>query len=144
MGERISEQMGKILLVLAIAGAGFAIGMNPYEPVSFPEAEQIGDSQAVQVDWSGKPAEGTAALSEPFFAGGTREDYRGGERFVWVPERKVKEFEPINLDVPIATARVASPPQLLPTPGPGLEGTAGLPRWGEEFAPPKVEAPNAP
>ena len=52
-------------------------------------------------------------------------------------------FEPIDLDVP--PAGLLRPPQILPNPGPALEGTHELPRWGDELPPlavPEEETPN--
>jgi hypothetical protein len=60
-------------------------------------------------------------------------------RCVFEPEKQVTVFQPIELDIP--TPGVKRPAQLLPEPGPSLEGTEKLPRWGDEF--PKVKTASA-
>ena len=55
-----------------------------------------------------------------------------------VPPKLLKEFIPVDLEIP--PAGILRPAQLLPDPGPSLEGTDRLPRFGDEMPPVKLTA----
>lgn len=124
----INEQLGRILLVVAIVVTIVTIGMNPS-----PSVEAMPDVKREVVVELNRAA--LAALSkETYFV--PESTLTASTRCVFEPEKQVVVFQPIELDIP--TPGVKRPAQLLPEPGPSLEGTEKLPRWGDEF--PKVKA----
>ncbi|MCX7805631.1 MAG: hypothetical protein N3A38_10635 [Planctomycetota bacterium] len=84
------------------------------------------------------PKSHARAVAAPFPAESVSE-YTAGERFVFVAERKVVEFHPVDLDVPESGIREAPP--LLPSPGPSLEGAMKLAKSSTIPSPPKTEKP---
>lgn len=129
MVELIEQQLGRILLGVAVVWTVTAAWINNVPQVEFPEEKKVKDEKAVQVELD----ETTLKTANPeiFFPDRGAEDYRGRAWFPFVPPVKTFIFEPVELKVP--TTDLMRPPQLLPSPGPSLEGTHGLPRWGEEF-----------
>lgn len=125
----VNEQFGRILLGLSVLATIILWSQNG--SLNLP---QITDSDKqrqvmVELDKAGLPT----ASPEKFFVSGNGASFAGGERFIFVAEKKIIPFQPVELDVPPAT--VGAPAQLLPDPGPTLEGTAKLPRFGEELPP---------
>jgi hypothetical protein len=127
--QMLSDQIGKILLVLAVVIAGAGIYLNP--PQSIDEVPQSLLNRPVQVELD---KTSLAALgNETFFTQDDGSQYAGVQRAVWVKEKISIVFQPVELDIP--PANIMRPPQLLPEPGPSLEGSHKLPRFGDEFAP---------
>ncbi len=83
------------------------------------------------------PRTSARAVPAPFPSENASE-YTAGERFVFVAERKVVEFHPVDLDVPDSGIRKAPP--LLPSPGPSLEGAMKL-KSVSASVPQKSDAP---
>jgi hypothetical protein len=126
MKDWINQQFGRILLGAAIAITAVASHLQapPAPPASF-SAEAPG---SLQVKLDVKALE--AASSEKYFPPGKGADYMGGERFVFVPEKKVRVYEKVELDLPLTSVMAA--PTVLPEPGPTLQGAHDLPRM-EKF-----------
>lgn len=126
----ISQQIGRVLLIAAIAVTAASIGYNTYlglDPV--PDADL---QRAVQVELDTSTLAVSAA--EVYFAAGPATAYMGEEdKSLFVAPKKVRVFVPIELDIP--PAGVMRSAQVLPDPGPSLDGSAKLPRYGEEFPP---------
>lgn len=132
MLDLIDEQLGRLLLIAAI-GFTVAVGVvGGSTAAHFPDEETVKDASAVQVPLA---AEQLLPV-ETYFPEQDAAFYRGSENFVFVKPKEVKQYEAIDLEVP--PAAVMRPPGVLPNPGPSLEGTEGLPRWGEELAPPAM------
>ncbi len=129
MKDLLEEHLGRILLALALAWAGAAAFWGQIPPFEFTGEREISDAEKVQV----KIALEKSAAAETFFPERTSAEYREPAPTVFVPEKKVIEYRPVELTIPPAS--VSRPPQLLPSPGPALEGTSSLPRWGDEFSP---------
>ena len=128
--DLINEQLGRILLVLAIAWAISAGWLNRPVKTVFPN--KIKNKENVQVGLQEDSLK--TANPEVFYAAeGLDEAYRGPDRYPFVPPVVVFVFQSVPLKVPTAT--LMPPPMVLPSPGPMLEGTDGLPRWGDEFPP---------
>jgi hypothetical protein len=125
----LNQQLGRILLVLALGLAGAAIYFNP--PQKLEEVSQSDASRPVRVtlDQGALKALG----DEVFFTQDDDTHFMGVTRAVWVKEKTILVFQPVDLEIPPAS--VMRPPQLLPEPGPSLEGASKLPRFGDEFAP---------
>lgn len=124
----INDQLGRILLVVAIAATVIAISMNPS-----PSVEAMPDVKREVIVELNKTA--LAALSkEAYFV--TDSPLTASTRCVFEPEKQIVIFQPIDLDIP--QPGVKRPAQLLPDPGPSLEGSETLPRWGDEF--PKIKS----
>jgi len=128
MMRLLNQQLGKLLLVLAIGLTVLGFMLSP-PPKSEPLPEEL-TTKPVNVELDKKSL--ATASSEVFFAPDSPE-YAGGDRFIFVPERRIVEFVPIDLDIPPATVMRA--PQLLPEPGPSLEGSHKLLRFGDELPP---------
>lgn len=122
----IDEQLGRILLAIAVFGAGAAAWTN--QPRRFEEIPKNKRSVQVELDKSAL----TATANEVFFLADDGTQYSAGKR-VFLQAKVVKPYEPVELGLP--PAGVMRPPQVLPEPGPALEGTAKLPRFGDEFSP---------
>ena len=123
----INTQLGRLLLGLAAAWTVCCIafsGGSELQPHSFSVQEK---PVHVELD--------TAALAkekdENYFPSKPVDFYAGSEHCVFVPEKKIREYEAVDLDIP--PAPVMRPPQLLPDPGPALEGTLKLARFGDEL-----------
>jgi len=124
----INAQLGRILLVLAIVLTLASASYNG--PRVLPEVDQKSLERPVLVALD-KSTLGVAS-SEQYFAKGPGSNYEG-TREVFVRPKLVKEFVPVLLELP--PAGIARAPQVLPEPGPSLEGSVKLPRYGEEFPP---------
>jgi hypothetical protein len=132
----INAQLGRIFLVSAAVIVAVTMQMNAPRPL--PEVEQKELTRPVLVDLD--KAELAVASSEVYFAEGPMAKYAGSERFVFVAEKKIKEFVPVLLELPPAS--VMRPPMILTEPGPALEGAHTLPRYGDEFPPVTVTPPD--
>ena len=137
MIDFLDAQLGRIFLVLAIAWSVAAALLNPPVGVSFPEQAQVPQAGEVMVKLD--PKKLATASPEIHFPDRTPQEYRGREHPIFVPEKRKFEFQPVDLTVP--QANVPRAPQVLPSPGPALEGTEKLPRWGEELPPLTPPAP---
>lgn len=133
MKDRILEffdaQLGRVLLVIALLLGGWAWYANRYEPL--PKELTEAPPRAVYVEL--EPKAMSLASTETYYVAANPELYNKGGRFVFVPEVTVTQFVPVELDIPPIS--IKRPPQILPDPGPSLEGAHGLPRFGDEFAP---------
>ena len=129
------EHIGKVLLALALAWGGLCLYANM--PSGFKtQLAQIEDAPKLDayVDLEQKAL--SKASAETYFVTGPADNYVASGRFVFVPETIVKQFVPVELDTPPLSVKRA--PQLLPDPGPSLEGADKLPRFGDEFPPPSA------
>ena len=125
----INELLGKILLGLAVVIAGAGIYLNPAQPTDEVPQSLLNRPVQVELDKSSLAALG----NETFFTQDDGSQFAGSQRAVWVKEKIMIVFQPVDLDIPPAS--IMRPPQLLPEPGPTLEGSHKLPRFGDEFAP---------
>ncbi|MCW8130949.1 MAG: hypothetical protein KIS92_11405 [Planctomycetota bacterium] len=137
MLDLIDEQLGRLLFVAALGFSVAVAVVGGSTEARFPDEETVKDHAAVQVPLAAEQL----LPAETYFPEQDAAYYRGSDTFVFVKPKEVKQYEAIDLDVP--PAAVMRPPGVLPSPGPSLEGTEGLPRWGEELpAPlPSGEAP---
>ena len=136
MQELLDEQLGRLLLLAAIffaAAVTFAGGKTA--PV-FEGGAEVKDAEQLQVDLAAEQQ----APKETYFAAGDADTYRGSSRHVFVKPKVTKQYEAVELSIP--PAAVMRPPGLVTSPGPNLDGTTALPRWGEELPPPKVAPPD--
>ncbi|HEY3321144.1 MAG TPA: hypothetical protein VGP72_11810 [Planctomycetota bacterium] len=117
----INEQLGRILLGLAVVAAVFLVTSNP----AAKTYSVGGTERPVQVKLD--QAALTALSTESYFA----EAPVISKRTIIEKDPEVRKFEPVDLDLPPANVR--RPAQLLPEPGPSLEGSDKLPRFGDEF-----------
>ncbi len=130
--ELIDAELGKVLLVIALLWAGWTVYANWYQPL--PENLVKVETRPVYVEMD--PKAKSQDLSEVYYVAGESAPYIVPGIFVFVPEVITKQFSPVELDIPQLT--VKRPPQLLPEPGPSLEGADKLPRFGDEFPPPSA------
>ncbi len=137
MQDLIDKQLGRILLGIAIVWSIVIASMNMSEEVTFPGEIQKSAAKDIQVELDVTTL--ATASPEQYFPTQDPKELRGSGKFPFVPPVKVFEFTPVSLSVPLTG--LEPPPQVLPSPGPALEGTAGLPRWGEEFKP--LQAPES-
>ena len=128
MSDFFDAALGKLLLTAAVLWTVAATAVAWYRPLPEELTEQAAGPVQVELD----PALLLPAQGEDWFAPGAGADYLRG-RTVFVPEKKIIVFQPVDLDVPPLSP--PSPPRLLPENGPPLEKTLGLPRWGQEFPP---------
>ncbi|MCZ7646524.1 MAG: hypothetical protein M5U26_14770 [Planctomycetota bacterium] len=128
--ELLDAQLGRILLVASIAWFAAAVALNPVVRTDRSGEERIKDRENVTVPLD-ESTLATAAV-ESYFPREKTEAYEEGQ-IVWVPEKKKFEYKPVTLEVPVAG--LMRPPMVLPSPGPSLQGSQALPRWGEEFPP---------
>ncbi|MBI3828550.1 MAG: hypothetical protein HY291_03485 [Planctomycetes bacterium] len=135
--DLIEEQLGRILLVAAIAFSAAMAVLGGSTEAKFETEETVKDAGAVQVQLT---AEQLLPV-EVYYPDKDANAYMGSTRYVWIPPKVVKQYEAVDLEVPPAAVMPA--PGVLPNPGPSLEGTVGLPRWGEELAPPSVQPKDA-
>jgi hypothetical protein len=131
----INQQLGKIMLALAVVATIVSTSMNA--PRELPAVDQQALSRPVQVGLDKNAL--IVASSETYYAAGPGAQYMGPERCLFVQEKKVKEFQPVLLELPPAS--IMRGPPALPEPGPSLEGSHKLPRYGDEF-PPVTVAPS--
>ena len=126
----INDQLGRILLGIALVLTIGALSMNPS-----PSVEAVPDTKREVVVELNKAA--LAELSkEAYFVADS--PLTASTRCVFEPEKQIVIFQPIELDIP--TPGVKRSAQLLPEPGPSLEGSEKLPRWGDEFPKPKASS----
>lgn len=133
MNDFWDATLGKLLLAAALLWSGVALVV--YWPAPLPDeltAERFEKEKSEPVRVVLEPEILLPEERENWFPPGTGADYLRG-RIVFVPEKKVAPFRPVNLDLPKTT--VPPLPRLLPDPGPSLEGAAGLPRWGKALPP---------
>jgi len=137
MLDLIDEQLGRLLLVAAISCAAAMAVLGGSTDAVFPDEQNVKDPAALQVELTA----GQLAPVETYFPDKEVAHYQGSNRFVFVQPKITKQYEAVDLEVP--PAQVMRAPGVLPSPGPALEGTVGLPRWGEELPPaqPPKEAP---
>lgn len=128
MGSFWDQNIGKLLLVAAFVWfVAFALKDRP-QTLPKELTAPITDPVLVELD----PALLAPSSGEEWFPPGVGGEFLRG-RTVFVPEKKNVVFQPVELDLPETS--VPPMPQLLPDPGPTLEGAANLPRWGEELPP---------
>ena len=126
----INEQFGRILLGLAVVLTMILWSQNGSLDLAPVSQQDLNRQVLVELDKNALPT----ASQEKFYATGSASEYAGSsQRFIFVAEKKLIPFQPVELDVP--SANVAPPAMILPEPGPTLEGSAKLPRFGEEFPP---------
>ena len=125
----VHEQFGRILLALAVVLTMVLWSQNGSLDLAPVAQQDLNRQVLVDLDKNALPT----ASQEKFYASGTGSDYAGGQRYIFVAEKKLIPFQPVELDVP--SANVTQPAQILPEPGPTLEGSAKLPRFGDEFPP---------
>ena len=136
--ELLKEQSGRLLLALAIVLTMLSISLSRC-PVLEPVPEKdLKRPVLVELDRSAL----AAASSETYFVRTPSVQFLGSDRCVFVKPKKEIVFVPVDLDIP--PAGVLRPPQLLPEPGPSLEGASNLPRFGDEFAPVTASVSAAP
>lgn len=129
------EQFGRVLLGVALVWAALVSVQNG--PQVLDSISQSDKDRPVQVSLN--VAKLPTAIVEQYFMQPSLAYTGPTDHFVFVPEKKLVEFKPVSLDVP--TSNVLPPPQLLPEPGPMLESTGKLPRFGDEFPPLKLDTP---
>ena len=132
----INEQLGRILLGVAAVLTLLLWSQNSALTLAAIPETDLNRKVLVELDKNALPT----ASPEKYFAAGTAADAAGVARCIFVAEKKITPFEPVDLEVP--TAAVMAPPQLLPEPGPALEGTDKLPRFGDEFPAMTVDKPD--
>ena len=130
----IDREMGRILLAVSII---WVLATWLHSPPDFTEELKLPTGE-ITVE---EPPSRAAGASAAFPTENVRE-YTAGERFVFVAERKVAEFHPVDLDVPDAGIRQAPP--MLPSPGPSLEGAMKLVRSGAALPRPAEPPPPPP
>ncbi|MEI6231580.1 MAG: hypothetical protein WCT04_00905 [Planctomycetota bacterium] len=130
--EFLDAQLGRVLLVVALAWTGWSVYANWYAPVPKELTEAKAKPVYVEVDTNAKLQDD----KEVYFASGGIDPYIVPGLFVFVPEKVLKQFTPVDLDIPPVS--VKRPPQILPEPGPSLEGADKLPKFGDEFTPPSA------
>jgi hypothetical protein len=135
--QLIDEQFGRILLGAALI-ATLGVSMQN-SPLVLEQISQADKDRPVQVPLNA--AKLPTAVKELYFMQPGQGYAGSNDHFIFVPEKKMVEFKPVTLDVP--TSNVQPPPQLLPDPGPMLETTGKLPRFGDEFPPLKLEDPKS-
>jgi len=123
----IDQQLGRILLVVAIAIAIAVNVSNPPLTVEPEPSERL--NRPVQVKLL--KSELATASAEVFFL--KEIPAQPSDRFVFAEPKTTFVFQPVDLDVP--PANIGRAPQILPEPGPMLEGAVNLPRFGDEFTP---------
>lgn len=132
MKERILElldaQMGKLLLAIAIVWGGLCVFLNRYEPLPTSLTDIPETPMFVGLDHKAL----SKASNETYYVAAPGD--LKNEKFYDIVV--AKQFVPVELDIPPLSVKRS--PQLLPEPGPSLEGAEKLPRFGEEFAPPNA------
>jgi hypothetical protein len=151
VGFFIRRHLGKLLLAAAVVWFALAGLLNLRAKRTFdkegrygPAVRDEGRTRKGQLQY---PALVRVPFADAPIAEGAElqargREVRGREEYLFVKERKFKPFEPVN--VPAPGASIPRPPQLLPSPGPNLQGSDKLPRWGEEAKPlpePVLEPP---
>jgi hypothetical protein len=138
----LSEQLGRILLGVAILWALAGMVLNRSIPPGIRDDPVQDYKRRVQVDF--RPEE--LAPHEDLFISQPAETYRGTAREAFGPiarREKPKAYEGLQLP-DVTHVPVAAPPMLLPAPGPSLQGADKLPRWGEELPPVYIPPPPEP
>src|SRR5690242_12462973 len=117
----INDQLGRIMLVLAVVVTIASSAMHAPRELPPVDPQSLTRPVLVVLDKDAL----IVASSETFYAEGPGSKYLGPERGLFVQEKKVKEFQPVLLELPPAS--IMRGPQVLPEPGPSLEGTHKLP-----------------
>ena len=130
--EFLDAQLGRVLLVVALAWTGWSVYANWYQPLPKELTEAKIKPVYVEVDTNAKLQDD----KEVYYVSGGPDPYIVPGLFVFVSEKVVKQYNPVDLDIPPVS--VKRPPQILPDPGPSLEGADKLPKFGDEFAPPSA------
>ena len=132
----LNQQLGRIILGVAVVLTVAATVLQSAPPQTAAPEEAPGPLQ-VKIDLAALAAAG----AEKYFAPGNGKDYMGGERFVFVPEKKIRIYERVDLELP--TASVMAAPTILPDPGPTLQGSHDLPRMDKFLTtlPPDLKPP---
>lgn len=123
----VDQQLGRILLALAVVVA-IAVNTFNHAPVVEPESDER-LARPVQVKLV--ESELATASNEIYFAAESPVWTAPLDTFVFIPPKTSFVFQPVDLDVPPGS--IGRAPQILPEPGPSLEGAAKLPRFGDEF-----------
>jgi len=127
--EVLDAQLGRVLLVIALLWAGWCVYANRERPLPAELTDVKPLPVMVELDARAKSQD----ISEAYYVVDEPAKYTVLTH-VFREAIIVKTFTPVELDIPQLT--VKRPPQLLPEPGPSLEGADKLPRFGDEFAPP--------
>jgi hypothetical protein len=123
----VDQQLGRILLAVAVVVA-VAVNVLNQAPVVEPESDaRLGRPVQVKLIES----ELATASNEIYYAPDSPVWTAPLDTFVFIPPKTAFVFQPVDLDVPPASIGRAA--QILPEPGPSLEGAAKLPRFGDEF-----------
>ncbi len=130
--EFLDAQLGRVLLALALAWTGWSLYANWYRPLPKILTELEVRPVYVELDTNAKLQDD----KEVYYVSGGPTPYIVPGLFVFVPEKIFKQFSPVELDIPPVS--VKRPPQILPDPGPSLEGADKLPRFGDEFTSPSA------
>jgi hypothetical protein len=130
MARILNEQAGKLLLALALVWLCVSPVLFPTRSISLEKEDEVKDyARKVQVAFNPQ------ALAPREAVYPDRNEYRGTAGLVWsAPEQKITPFTGLELP-PVTRASVMPPPQLLPVPGPSLQGADKFPRWGQELPP---------
>jgi len=143
MSRMLTTHLGKILLGVALVWSITAAIISPLKTMELTGAAPAKDKEP-DVYVSFDPKVLTSAKVENYFPNKPVDP--GTDREVWIRVKKVEPYKEIELAIP--PANIARPPQLLPAPGPSLEGAHTLPRWGDELpalaAPKDVKDPKKP
>lgn len=140
MQALLSKYLGKLFLALALLWAGSVFLLFPVREPDLKDTDELkGYAARVQVRF--EPVD--VAPPGTLFPELDADKYRGPTRFVFVKELvKEKEYQPVELAIP--TPVVPRSPRMLPLPGPSLQGSDKLPRWGDEWPPVKAPSPPEP
>ena len=131
MMDLLDKQLGRIFFGIAVFLTAAMVSMNLGGAIQFEGDAKKRSTKSIQVVL--KTSDQATDTPEVFFPEQDPKSFRGSGRFPFIPPVKTFEFKPVDLAVP--TTGLVAPPQVLPSPGPSLEGTASLPRWGKEFPP---------
>ena len=126
----LDAQLGRVLLAIALLWTAWSLYANWNQPLPKELTDAKTKPVFVEEDTNAKLQDD----KEVYYVSGGTDPYTVPGLFVFVPEKVLKQFSPVELDIPPVS--VKRPPQILPDPGPSLEGADKLPRFGDEFAPP--------
>lgn len=130
--EFLDAQVGRVLLAVALLWTGWSLASNWNRPLPKELTDAKRQPVYVKLDTSAKLQDD----KEEYYVSGGTDPYTVAGLFVFVSEKVLVQFRPVELGIPPVS--VKRPPQLLPDPGPSLEGAEKLPRFGDEFAPPSA------
>jgi hypothetical protein len=134
----LKEQMGRILLAVAVAGTAASIAMNRWDEPAEVSQQEL--NRPVLVEY--KKDASLKLMAEVFFfadPGKENQSFWNDELAWFEHEKTIRPFDGVELELPPASVMRA--PQALPEPGPALEGTHKLPRYGDELPPLAVPQP---